>query len=142
MSTEIEWQPRLLVFLCNWSLYAPSDREEVERAAENPNIRVIRVPCSGRVNPLFILNALQNGRDGVLVVGCNPGQCHYKEGNYLSERKLITLRRFLEYVGIEPERIQFAWVNEAERHQFPRLIQSMTESLSQLGQSQRFRRVC
>ena len=98
------WEPKILAFLCNWCSYAGADLAGTSRIQYPSNIRVIRVPCSGRVNPLFIVKALQAGVDGVLVSGCHPGDCHYLTGNYVGRRKSATLKQFLEYLGVEEGR--------------------------------------
>lgn len=127
------WQPKIVAFLCNWCSYAGADLAGISRIQYPPNVRVIRVPCSGRVNPLYILKALQEGADGVLVSGCHPGDCHYISGNYLARRKFAMLKQFLGYVGIDTERVQFSWVSAAEGAHFAALIQQVTDSVRKLG---------
>ena len=101
-STVMEnWEPKIIVFLCNWCSYAGADLAGVSRVQYPHNIRIIRVPCSGRINPLYIVKALQNGADGVLVSGCHPGDCHYVSGNLYARRKFALIKNFLEYLGIE-----------------------------------------
>ena len=116
------WEPKIIAFLCNWCSYAGADLAGVNRLQYPPNVRVIRVPCSGRVNPSFILSSLQHGADGVLVCGCHPGDCHYLSGNYSARRKFGLLKRLLEYVGIEEGRVQFCWVSAAEARRFADVI--------------------
>jgi coenzyme F420-reducing hydrogenase delta subunit len=99
---------------------------------------VIRVPCSGRINPLFILKALQNGIDGVLVSGCHPGDCHYLTGNYIGRRKSATLKRFLEYLGVEEGRVQFSWVSAAEGGKFSQVVDEVTRDIKKLGPPKHF----
>jgi len=99
----------------------------------SPNIRVIRVPCSGRVNPFYIIKTLQNGIDGILVSGCHPGDCHYISGNLIARRKFALLKSFLEYIGIEPGRVQFSWVSAAEGGRFAQIIEKVTEEVKKLG---------
>jgi coenzyme F420-reducing hydrogenase delta subunit len=99
---------------------------------------VIRVPCSGRINPLFILKALQSGIDGVLVSGCHPGDCHYISGNYIGRRKSATLKRFLEYLGIEGDRVQFSWVSAAEGGKFSQVVGEVVQDIKKLGSTKRF----
>ena len=127
------WEPKILAFLCNWCSYAGADLAGTSRIQYPPNIRVIRVPCSGRVNPLFILKALQGGIDGVLVSGCHPGDCHYLTGNYIGRRKSATFKRFLEYLGIEEGRVQFSWVSAAEGLKFSQVIAEVTNDIKKLG---------
>ena len=135
---EDNWQPKILAFLCNWCSYAGADLAGTSRIQYPPNIRVVRVPCSGRINPLFILKALQSGIDGVLVSGCHPGDCHYLSGNYVGRRKSATLKGFLEYLGIETGRVQFSWVSAAEGGKFSQVVEEVTRDIKKLGPSRRF----
>jgi len=127
------WEPKIVAFLCNWCSYAGADLAGVGRLQYPPNVRIIRVPCSGRVNPSFILAGLQNGADGVLVCGCHPGDCHYLTGNYSARRKFALLKRLLEYVGIEEGRVRFSWVSAAEGGRFAEVIADVTETVKALG---------
>jgi F420-non-reducing hydrogenase iron-sulfur subunit len=127
------FEPKILAFLCNWCSYAGADLAGVSRFQYPPNIRVIRVPCSGRINPLYIIKALQSGYDGVLVSGCHPGDCHYISGNFFARRKFALMKKFLEYIGIEPERVQFSWVSAAEGVRFAQIIQKVTHEIKNLG---------
>ena len=131
------WEPKIVAFLCNWCSYAGADLAGIGRIQYPPNVRVIRVPCSGRVNPLYILRALQHGADGVLVSGCHPGDCHYISGNYAARRKFAMLKNFLEHLGLEPGRVQFSWVSAAEGEKFASVIREVTESVRQLGPAKR-----
>ncbi len=122
-----------MAFLCNWCSYAGADLAGVSRLQYGTNIRVIRVPCSGRINPLYILKALQNGADGVLVSGCHPGDCHYISGNLAARRKFALIKNLLEYVGLEPERVQFSWVSASEGQRFAALINKVIEDVKKIG---------
>jgi coenzyme F420-reducing hydrogenase delta subunit len=133
MAAEKSWEPRIVAFLCNWCSYAGADLAGVSRIQYPDNVRVIRVPCSGRVNPMFLLRALQNGADGVLVSGCHPGDCHYINGNLLARRKFALLKELLEYVGIEPERVQFTWVSASEGGRFAAVVEKVVEEVRKLG---------
>lgn len=137
---ENTWEPKILAFLCNWCSYAGADLAGTSRIQYPPNIRVIRVPCSGRINPLFILKALQSGMDGVLVSGCHPGDCHYLSGNYVGRRKSATLKQFLEYLGVEKGRVQFSWVSAAEGVKFSQVIHDVTEDVRKLGPLKKFKK--
>ena len=132
-----QWEPRIVAFLCNWCSYAGADLAGTSRLQYPPNTRTIRVPCAGRVNPLFIIRALMHGADGVLVSGCHPGDCHYLEGNYLARRRFALLKRLLEYLGIDEERVQFAWVSASESGKFAQVVAEVTESVRTLGPAQR-----
>src|SRR5512137_2756638 len=132
------WEPKILAFLCNWCSYAGADLAGTSRIQYPPNIRVIRVPCSGRINPLFILKALQGGIDGVLVSGCHPGDCHYISGNYIGRRKSASFKRFLEYLGFEEGRVQFSWVSAAEGGKFSQVVGEVVQDVKKLGPAKRF----
>jgi coenzyme F420-reducing hydrogenase delta subunit len=127
------FEPKIVAFLCNWCSYAGADLAGVSRIQYSPNIRIIRVPCSGRINPLYILKALQNGVDGVLVSGCHPGDCHYISGNYYARRKFALMKSYLEYIGIEPERVQFSWVSASEGGRFAQLVEKVINEVRILG---------
>jgi coenzyme F420-reducing hydrogenase delta subunit len=127
------WEPRILAFLCNWCSYAGADLAGVSRIQYAPNIRIVRVPCSGRINPVFLLRALQNGADGVLVSGCHPGDCHYISGNLAARRKFALLKELVRFAGIEPERIQFAWVSASEGGRFAAVVEKVVGLVRSLG---------
>ena len=133
MRKETEWEPQLLGFLCRWCSYAGADLAGTSRKKYPANIRVIRVPCSGRVDPLFILKALRLGFDGVLVSGCHPGDCHYQTGNYYARRRMAITKKFLEYMGINPQRVQASWVSASEGGKFAEVVTEMTQEIKELG---------
>jgi coenzyme F420-reducing hydrogenase delta subunit len=133
MTAGQAWEPKVVAFLCNWCSYAGADLAGVSRIQYPPNLRVIRVPCSGRINPAFLLRALQNGADGVLVSGCHPGDCHYIRGNLVARRKFALLKELLQYAGIEPERIQFTWVSASEGGRFAAVVEKVIEQVRKLG---------
>ena len=132
MQDKKDHEPKIVAFLCNWCSYAGADLAGVSRFQYPVNIRIIRVPCSGRINPLFIIKALQEGADGVLVSGCHPGDCHYVSGNFYARRKFVLLKNFLEYIGIDPERVQFSWVSASEGNLFASLIEKITNHVKKL----------
>ena len=132
-----DWKPKILAFLCNWCSYAGADLAGTSRIQYPANVRVIRVPCSGRLNPFFILAALQYGIDGVLVCGCHPGECHYLSGNYSARRKFALLKGLLEYIGLEEDRVQFSWVSAAEGVRFAKVIELATEKIKALGPAEK-----
>jgi len=138
MKREInDWEPKIVAFLCNWCSYAGADLAGVSRIQYPSNVRIIRVPCSGRINPFFILASLQRGVDGVLVSGCHPGDCHYLTGNYSARRKFALLKSLLEYVGLEEGRVQFSWVSAAEGGRFAEVVARVTERVKALGPAKR-----
>ncbi|MEO0077491.1 MAG: hydrogenase iron-sulfur subunit [candidate division WOR-3 bacterium] len=132
-STDPCFEPRIVAFLCNWCSYAGADLAGISRIQYPPSIRVIRVPCSGRVDPFHILHALQHGADGVLVSGCHPGDCHYLTGNYVARRRFAVLNDLLEFCGLEPGRVTFAWVSASEGERFAELIREVTARVKALG---------
>ena len=132
-----EWEPKIVAFLCNWCSYAGADLAGVSRIQYPHNVRVIRVPCSGRVNPAFLLRALQNGADGVLVSGCHPGDCHYITGNLVARRKFALLKELVQYAGIEPQRVQFSWVSASEGGRFAGIVEKVVEEVRKLGPNQK-----
>jgi len=135
-----EFEPNIIGFLCNWCSYAGADLAGTSRIQYPPNLKVIRVMCSGRVNPIFVINALQQGADGVLIGGCHPGDCHYERGNYLARRRMAVLKNLLEYTGIDPGRVGMTWVSAAEGNKFAEVVKEITEDVRKLGPMQHFRR--
>jgi len=131
------WEPKILAFLCSWCSYAGADLAGVSRLQYPTNIRIIKVPCSGRINPVFIVKALQAGWDGVLVSGCHPGDCHYLSGNYYARRRFTILNRLLEYAGIEQGRVHFAWISAGEGKKFAKTVGEVTEVIEKLGPATR-----
>lgn len=130
---SVEYQPKVIGFLCNWCSYAGADMAGTSRMDYPYNIRIIRVPCSGRVDPLFVLKCFQRGADGVLVSGCHPGDCHYTDGNYHARRRFALLREFLDYLGIAKERLRVEWVSASEGQRFAELVSDFTAELNKLG---------
>jgi F420-non-reducing hydrogenase iron-sulfur subunit len=127
------FEPRIVGFLCNWCSYAGADLAGTSRLKVPANLRVVRVPCSGRINPLFIFKALEEGADGVMVSGCHPGDCHYISGNRYAKRKLAMLRRLLDWVGIEPERIHFTWLSASEGARYAVEVGEFVDKVRALG---------
>jgi F420-non-reducing hydrogenase iron-sulfur subunit len=138
MTQESPWEPELIGFLCRWCSYAGADLAGTSRRKYPANIRVIRVPCSGRVDPLFILKALRLGFDGVLVSGCHPGDCHYQTGNYYARRRMAITKKFLEYMGVEPQRIQVGWVSASEGEKFAQVVTQVTKEMKEIGPNRLF----
>jgi len=130
--------PRILAFLCNWCSYAGADLAGTSRIQYPTTLRVLRVPCSARVNPQFLLKALQEGAEGVLVSGCHPGDCHYLEGNYYARRKFTIMRDLLEYVGLEKGRVRFSWVSAAEGGKFAEVVKEVTDGVKQVKDTTQF----
>jgi len=129
------FEPKIVAFCCNWCSYAGADLAGTSRMQYPPNIRIIRVMCSGRVNPLFVLKALTVGADGVLILGCHPGDCHYIEGNYKTLRRIPLLKKMLKQLGIEEERVRLEWVSASEGAKFAEVANNFTQTIKDLGPS-------
>lgn len=136
-----EFEPNIIGFLCNWCSYAGADLAGTSRMQYPPNVKIIRVMCSGRINPMFVVNALQQGADGVLIGGCHPGDCHYQHGNYFTRRRITILKKLLEFLGIEPERVRMTWVSAAEGRKFAEVVEEITEDIRKIGPMKQIRRV-
>ncbi len=129
----MSFEPKILGILCNWCSYAGADLAGTSRKKYQPNVRVVRVMCSGRVDPAFVLNAFRLGADGVLICGCHPGDCHYSEGNYKAARRIPLLKKMLSQLGIEDERVRLEWVSASEGERFAEIVDEMTETIRKLG---------
>lgn len=127
------FEPRIVGFLCNWCSYAGADLAGLSRMQYPPNIRIIRVMCTGRVDPTFVLQAFHDGTDGVLVAGCHPGDCHYMAGNEKAIHRLSLVKAYIEEMGIEAERLRVEWVSAAEGERFADIVRSMVEVLKKMG---------
>jgi F420-non-reducing hydrogenase iron-sulfur subunit len=127
------FEPKIVSFLCNWCSYAGADLAGTSRIAYPQNIRIIRVPCSGRVDPLFVVKAFLDGADGVMVLGCHPGDCHYQEGNYIAQRRYSVMHRLLEFTGVESDRLFVDWVSASEGKRFAEVVTAFTERVRNLG---------
>ena len=130
--TQSDWEPTIVAFMCNWCLYSRLDQADIAEVQARPNVRIIQIRCLGRMDPMYVLMALQEGIDGVLVAGCHPGDCHYKRGNFMAENKMAVLQKVLEASG-DNGRVKFTHVSTAERGRFPRLIEELTEEVRALG---------
>ncbi|MCR4403706.1 MAG: hydrogenase iron-sulfur subunit [Candidatus Acetothermia bacterium] len=129
----MSFEPKIVAFFCNWCTYTAADLAGTSRMQYAPNARIIRVMCSGRVDPQFVLQAFREGADGVLIGGCHPGDCHYQEGNYKALRRYHLLAAMLEQLGIERERLRLEWIAASEGEKVKRVIDEMTEQLKKLG---------
>ena len=127
------FEPKIVSFLCNWCSYAGADLAGTSRIGYPQNIRIIRVPCSGRVDPLFVVKAFLDGADGVMVLGCHPGDCHYQQGNYYAQRRYAVIHRLLEFVGIESNRLFVDWVSASEGKKFSDVVTNFTVKVRELG---------
>lgn len=127
------FEPKLVGFLCNWCSYRAADLAGISRIKYPPNLRIIRVMCSGRVDPTFVLEAFARGADGVMVAGCHPGECHYIEQNYKTMRRFYLLRQTLVQMGLEPERFRLVWASASEGQQLADAVIQMVEEVRGLG---------
>ena len=138
MEDRSDQQPRIVGFLCKWCSYAGADLAGTSRKKYPANLRILKVPCSGRVDPLFILKGLRLGFDGVLVSGCHPGDCHYQTGNYRARRRIALTKRFLEYMGIPEERVQASWVSASEGAKFAQVVADVAKDVEGIGPNKLF----
>ena len=135
-----QFEPNIVAFLCNWCSYAGADLAGTSRIQYPANLKVIRVMCTGRVSPLFVMNALQQGADGVLVSGCHPGDCHYMEGNYYARRRFTLMRDLLEYIGVDARRFHMSWVSASEGAKWKEVVEKVVSSAKEAGPFDQFKR--
>jgi len=128
-----EFEPNILGFLCNWCSYAGADLAGTSRMKYPSNLKSIRVMCSGRVDPAFVLEALRKGVDGILIAGCHPGDCHYQSGNYKTNRRIKLLKKLLEELGIDPQRVRFEYVSASEGQKFATIVTEFVAEIKKLG---------
>ena len=127
------FEPKIVSFLCNWCSYAGADLAGTSRIEYPQNIRIIRVPCSGRVDPLFVVKAFLDGADGVMVLGCHPGDCHYQQGNYYAQRRYAIMHKLLDFTGVEYERLFVDWVSASEGKRFADVVSTFTAQVKNMG---------
>ena len=135
-----DFEPNIVAFLCNWCSYTGADLAGTSRIQYPPNVKLVRVMCSGRVNPMFAVHALQQGADGVLISGCHPGDCHYTQGNFFARRRMKMMMSLLEYLGIDTRRVQMSWVSASEGQKFADVVEKVTEDVKALGPNTQFPR--
>ncbi len=128
-----EWRPRIVAFLCNWCSYTGADLAGISRIQWDPSVSIVRVMCSGRMDPTFVAKAFSMGADGVIVSGCHPGDCHYQEGNYKTLRRIHLLRRLIAGFGIDPERLKLVWVSASEGDEWAATANEMATKIRDLG---------
>ncbi|MBL7124983.1 MAG: hydrogenase iron-sulfur subunit [Dehalococcoidales bacterium] len=128
-----DFEPKVIVFCCNWCSYAGADLAGTSRLKIKPNFRVIRTMCSGRVEPSFIFHAFAKGADGVMVAGCHPGDCHYSSGNYKARRRIILLKNMLPQLGIESDRLRLEWISASEGVKFRSTVNEFIDEVTELG---------
>ena len=133
MAEQNQFEPLIIGFTCNWCSYRAADLAGMSRVKYPPNVRLIRLMCSGRLDPTFVIKALKGGADGVLITGCHPGECHYLEQNYKAYRRYVLLKRTLAQFGVEPNRVKLVWASAAEGVHLAEMITKMVEEVRALG---------
>ena len=136
---DSSWEPRIVAFICNWCTYTGADLAGTSRMKYPPYVRVIKIPCTGRFDPLFMVKAFERGADGVLVSGCHPGDCHYTAGNYNARRKYTVFKSLLETLGMDMDRVWFSWISASEGGKWVETIQKFTEVIREKGPFQEYR---
>jgi F420-non-reducing hydrogenase iron-sulfur subunit len=127
------FEPKIIAFLCNWCSYAGADLAGTSRIQYSPIVHSVRVSCSSRVDPTYVIKALMMGADGVLIAGCHPGECHYKSGNLLTRRRFMMLKTLLETIGIEPDRLRLEWISASEANKFASVVDDFVKQIKKLG---------
>lgn len=144
METKTEnkqFEPKIVAFVCNWCTYTGADLAGTSRLKQQPNARLIRVPCTGRIDPVFIIKAFENGADGVLISGCHPGDCHYNAGNFHARRRWIMFKNLLDFVGIDSTRLHFSWVSASEGKKWVDVINGVIDTVRKQGPFTRYKRM-
>jgi coenzyme F420-reducing hydrogenase delta subunit len=134
-----DFEPKIVAFVCTWCTYAGADLAGTSRMHYPANVRVVKFPCTGRIDPVFILRAFQKGADGVLVSGCHPGDCHYMAGNFHARRRFAAFRALLDMIGVDLNRLQFSWVSAAEGGKWVQVVTELTERIRAMGPLREFR---
>ena len=127
------WEPKVVAFVCNWCTYTGADLAGTSRMKQQANARLIRVPCTGRIDPLFIIKAFESGADAVLISGCHPGDCHYNSGNFHARRRWMFFKELLDFVGIDSKRLFFSWVSASEGKKWVDVINNVIDTVKSEG---------
>jgi coenzyme F420-reducing hydrogenase delta subunit len=136
-----KFEPKIAAFVCNWCTYTGADLAGTSRLKQLPNARLIRVPCTGRIDPVFIIKAFENGADGVLVSGCHPGDCHYNAGNFHARRRWIMFKNLLEFAGIDSSRLHFSWVSASEGKKWVTIVDGVIETVRAKGPFEQYKKM-
>jgi F420-non-reducing hydrogenase iron-sulfur subunit len=128
-----KWEPKIVAFVCNWCTYTGADLAGTSRMKYQSNVRIIKLPCTGRIDPVFIIKAFERGADGVLVSGCHPGDCHYNAGNFHARRRWILFNQLMKFVGIDNKRLHFSWVSASEGRKWVDVINEVTNTIREQG---------
>jgi len=131
--TVNQFEPKVIAFVCNWCTYTGADLAGTSRIKYQPNVKLIKLPCTGRIDPVFIIKAFEKGADGVLVSGCHPGDCHYNAGNYHARRRWIMFHKMLEVMGIDSNRLHFSWVSASEGKKFTEVVDELINKVRKAG---------
>jgi F420-non-reducing hydrogenase iron-sulfur subunit len=131
--TDANYEPKIIAFLCNWCTYTGADLAGTSRLQYPPNVRIIRLMCSGAVDPIYVMKADLSGADGVLIGGCHPGDCHYQEGNYKARRRVVALKEILKDAGFDENRIWLRWISASEGQRFAETVKEFTTTVKELG---------
>ena len=136
-----EFEPKIVAFVCNWCTYAGADLTGTSRIKYSANVKIIRFPCTGRIDFMILMKAFENGADGIIVSGCHPNDCHYSTGNFHARRRWIVLRNLLNFAGIETDRIQFSWVSAAEGFKWADVVNNTVAAIKELGPYENYRKI-
>ncbi len=139
--SEQKFEPKIIAFVCNWCTYTGADLAGTSRMKYQPNIKMIKVPCTGRIDPVMIIKAFEKGADGVLISGCHPGDCHYNVGNFHARRRWIMFHKLLDYVGIDSSRLHFSWVSAAEGKKFVDVVNGFTDKVRAAGPFEKYQEI-
>jgi coenzyme F420-reducing hydrogenase delta subunit len=127
------FEPHIVAFVCNWCTYTGADLAGTSRLPMATHVRIVRLPCTGRIDPLFVLKAFERGADGVIVSGCHPGDCHYAEGNYHARRRFRLFKELLDFTGIDASRVTFSWVSASQGQKWAEVVNATTARIRALG---------
>jgi F420-non-reducing hydrogenase iron-sulfur subunit len=136
-----EFKPKIVAFVCNWCTYAGADLAGTSRIKYSPDVKIIRFPCTGRIDFMLLTKALENGADGIMVSGCHPNDCHYTSGNFHARRRWMSFNSLLTFIGIDPERITFSWVSAAEGTKWAEMVNTTVEKIKRLGPNTNYQKM-
>ncbi len=136
-----DFEPKVVAFVCNWCTYAGADLTGTSRIKYSPNVKIIRFPCTGRIDFMLLIKAFANGADGVIVSGCHPNDCHYTSGNFHARRRWTMFRTLLNFMGIEVDRIQFTWVSAAEGAKWAEVVNSTVDRIKEMGPYKKYQEI-
>jgi coenzyme F420-reducing hydrogenase delta subunit len=138
---EEKFEPKIAAFVCNWCTYTGADLAGTSRLKQEANARLIRVPCTGRIDPVFIIKAFENGADGVLISGCHPGDCHYNAGNFHARRRWILFKNLLDFIGIDSSRLHFSWVSASEGKKWVDIVDGVIDTVRAKGPFKQYKKM-